>query len=146
MHEFVTYKWLFTSKGKKKSPTVSDKVCHPELIWFEDRLGNWRLVSKKNSLPPDQLSHHAVGVKADKNSLPPDQLSHHAVGVKADKKNNVLNVLLIKIQTEPPHDKTNKMTCAPSKDSDRPGHPPSLIRVFALRTKKPCVLSFPLSA
>ena len=31
---------------------------------------------------------------------------------------------------EPQHDKTNKMTCAPSKDSDQPGHPPSLIRDF----------------
>ena len=29
------------------------------------------------------------------------------------------------------HDKTNKMACAPSEDSDQPGHPPSLIRVFA---------------
>ena len=25
------------------------------------------------------------------------------------------------------------MTCAPSEDSDQPGHPPSLIRVFAVR-------------
>ena len=24
------------------------------------------------------------------------------------------------------HDKTNKMTCAPSEDSDQPGHSPSL--------------------
>ena len=32
---------------------------------------------------------------------------------------------------ELPHDKTNKMTCAPSFDSDQPGHPPSLFRVFA---------------
>ena len=32
---------------------------------------------------------------------------------------------------QPAHDKTNKMACAPSKDSDQPGHPPSLIRVFA---------------
>ena len=44
------------------------------------------------------------------------------------------------------HDKTNKMTCAPSKDSDQPGHPPSLIRVFAVHMKKPWVLSYPLSA
>ena len=36
---------------------------------------------------------------------------------------------------EPPHDKTNKMT-----------HPPSLIRVFAVRKKKAWVLSYPLSA
>ena len=28
---------------------------------------------------------------------------------------------------EPPHDKTNKMVCAPSEDSDQPGHPLSLI-------------------
>ena len=28
---------------------------------------------------------------------------------------------------EPPHDKTNKITCALSEDSDQPGHPPSLI-------------------
>ena len=25
---------------------------------------------------------------------------------------------------------TNKVACAPSEDSDQPGHPPSLIRVF----------------
>ena len=28
---------------------------------------------------------------------------------------------------EPPHDKTNKMACAPSEDSDQPGRLPSLI-------------------
>ena len=47
---------------------------------------------------------------------------------------------------EPPHDKTNKMICVPSEDSDQPGHPPRLIRVFAVRMKKPWVLSYPLSA
>ena len=35
---------------------------------------------------------------------------------------------------EPPHDKSNKMACAPSEDSDQPGHPPSLIIVFAVRS------------
>ena len=34
---------------------------------------------------------------------------------------------------EPPHDKINKMTYAPSEDSDQPGHLPSLTRVFAVR-------------
>ena len=38
------------------------------------------------------------------------------------------------------------MACVPSKDSDQPGHPPSLIRVFAVRMKKAWVLSYPLSA
>ena len=36
--------------------------------------------------------------------------------------------------------------CASSEDSDQPGHLPSLIRVFAVRMKKPWVLSYPLSA
>ena len=36
--------------------------------------------------------------------------------------------------------------CAPSEDSDQPGHPSSLIRVFAVRMKKPWVLSYPSSA
>ena len=36
--------------------------------------------------------------------------------------------------------------CAPSEDSDQPGHLPCLIRVFAVRMKKACVLSYPLSS
>ena len=47
---------------------------------------------------------------------------------------------------EPQHDKFNKMACAPSTDSDQPGHPPSLIRVFAVHRKKAWALSYPLSA
>ena len=39
-----------------------------------------------------------------------------------------------KKQFEPPLDKTNKMTFVLSEDSDQPGHPPSLIRVFAVRS------------
>ena len=38
------------------------------------------------------------------------------------------------------------MTCAFGKDTDQPGHSPSLIRVFAVRLKKPWVLNYPLSA
>ena len=45
-----------------------------------------------------------------------------------------LNQVTFRLDTyEPRHDKTNKMACAPSEDSDQPGHPPSLIRVFAVR-------------
>ena len=46
-------------------------------------------------------------------------------------------------RNEPPHDKTNNVVCAPSEDSDQPGH---LIRVFAVRMKKHLVLIYPLSA
>ena len=42
--------------------------------------------------------------------------------------------LWVSLSFEPPRDKTNKLTCAPSEDSDQPGHPPSLIRVFAVRS------------
>ena len=47
---------------------------------------------------------------------------------------------------EPPHDKTNKMICSPSEDSDQPEHAPSLIKVFAVRMKKFWVLIYPLIA
>ena len=39
------------------------------------------------------------------------------------------------IPNEPPH-KADKMACTPSDDSDEPGHPPSLIRIFTVRMKK----------
>ena len=38
------------------------------------------------------------------------------------------------------------MACAPSEDSDQPGNPLSLIRVFAVRMKKTRVLSYPFCA
>ena len=47
---------------------------------------------------------------------------------------------------EPPHNKTNKIACAPSEDSDQPGHPPSLIRVFAVHMNKALLRSNPLIA
>ena len=47
---------------------------------------------------------------------------------------------------EPQEDKTNKVACPPSEDSDQPVYLPSLIRVFAVRMKKAWVLSYPLSA
>ena len=64
--------------------------------------------------------------------------SVHIGITRAGKKETSLN--------EPPHDKTNEVACAPSEDSDQLGHPPSLIRVFAVRMKKAWVRSYPLSA
>ena len=43
------------------------------------------------------------------------------------------SLLCLRPEYEPPHVKINKMT-AHSKDKDQPGHPPSLIRVFAVRS------------
>ena len=50
------------------------------------------------------------------------------------------------LKFEPSHDKTNKMACATSEDSDQPRPPPSLIGVFVVRMKKAWVLSYHLSA
>ena len=47
-----------------------------------------------------------------------------------------LYILYMLLWNEPPHDKTNNCGCAHSEDSDQLGHPPSLIRVFAVRMKK----------
>ena len=55
----------------------------------------------------------------------------------------IINIIVI---NEPPHDKTNKMACAPSEDSYQHVHPPSLIRIFAVHMKKAWVFSYPLSA
>ena len=41
--------------------------------------------------------------------------------------------------------KPTKWHVRPAKNSDQPGHPPSLIKVFAVRMKKAWVLSYPLS-
>ena len=64
------------------------------------------------------------------------------VEVKQRRSWNVERAIFI---IEPRHDKTNKLTSVPSEDSEQSGHPPSLIRVFAVRMKKAWVLSYPLS-
>ena len=61
------------------------------------------------------------------------------------RESNINTLKSEKNANEPPHVKTNKMTCVPSKDSDQSGHPPSLIRVFAVRMKKAWVLGYPLN-
>ena len=55
-------------------------------------------------------------------------------------------IILMSCTNELARDKTNKMACALSKDSDQPGQPSSLIRIFAVRMKKASVLSYPLRA
>ena len=47
----------------------------------------------------------------------------------------IFRIITIALTFGPLHDKTNKMICAPSKDSDQPGYLPSLIRVFAMHFK-----------
>ena len=40
---------------------------------------------------------------------------------------------IIEFKNGPEHDKSNKMMSVPNKDSDQPGHLPSLIRILAVR-------------
>ena len=56
-----------------------------------------------------------------------------------------LNIVIkhIKKVNQLPHDRTDKMTCVNSEDSDQPGHPPSLIRVLAVCMKKHWGLGYP---
>ena len=58
-------------------------------------------------------------------------ISLFSCGNKYSIRVNNSNMVCLKI-FGPQHDKTNKMTCAPSEDSDQPGHLPSLVRVFAV--------------
>ena len=58
-------------------------------------------------------------------------------GVRIFRKFTVLSSFLL--QSEPG-------SSLHSKDSDEPGHPPSLIRVFAVRMKKHWIFSYPVSA
>ena len=83
-------------------------------------------------------------VYLSENSLKPKTATEICISVDITlnlRKNNKIIIIY-----KPQHDKTNKMACAPSIDSDQPGQPPSLIRVFAVRMKKAWVLSYPLSA
>ena len=56
-----------------------------------------------------------------------------------------VRVYMSRDMTKPATWQNQQNGCAPSEDSDQPGHPPSLIRVFAVRMKKHWVLSYALS-
>ena len=44
--------------------------------------------------------------------------------------------------TQPEYDRTKKVACALQEDSDRPGHPLILIRVFVVHFKSCLVFSY----
>ena len=63
---------------------------------------------------------------------------HHIISIRTQA-NNWQNAVMhaewtFMLANELPLDKTNTMIYAPSEDSDHPGHPPSLIRVFAVHS------------
>ena len=102
---------------------------------------SWKVEFTQNMI--QQHTHNVCENKYDHDKLT-------IISNKKNRKNRILinyrSVHLLRLPFEPLHDKINKMTCAPSKDSDQPGHPPSLIRVFAVRMKKHWALNYRLSA
>ena len=59
---------------------------------------------------------------------------HIGFYAKCKKCDEMYMCCICRLAEELPHDKPNKMTFVPSEDSDQPGHPPSLIRVFDVRS------------
>ena len=53
-----------------------------------------------------------------------DSLSPDFSNISRNGPNELQNSSQHAILFEPQRDKTNEMTCAPSEDSDQPGHPP----------------------
>ena len=56
------------------------------------------------------------------------------------------HIIMSELNNETAHDKIYKMTRATSDDSDQPGNPPSMIRVFAVRMTKAWVPTNELTA
>ena len=121
------------------APRWSDEQTYMGPMWIFD-IGPTKSTSVDNILPTWAQRIQAIWV--DSFSINDFWLTRNLILCSV----HVAICLEIENRIEALHDKTNKMTCAPSEDSDQPGHPPSLIRVSAVRIKKAWVLSYPLSA
>ena len=97
-------------------------------------IAKWRhfvlqLISEKNFLDQQCIMYlHKAGTVADNDYLINCNSVFKSIDFRAAPRQNQQN------------------DCAPSEDSDQPGHPPSLIRVFAVRIKQAWVISYLLSA
>ena len=72
-----------------------------------------------------------------------NSLTHHLKAVETQSQIFSSNCPVMKWATTR---QTNQMTSAPSEDSDQPGHPSSLIRIFTVCMQKQWVLSYPWGA
>ena len=70
------------------------------------------------------------------------RLPNFITNMKRSSEKDILHLLPFK----PQHDKANKMTCAPSEDSDQAGHPHNMIRAFAVHIKNSRVLDYSFSS
>ena len=92
----------------------------------------WRFRSVCTTMKSDQCLFGALWVAKDPQLL-------HMYSKDAEPSLGIQIILFVLMWSdltrrkhEQPHDKTNKMACAPSEHSDQPGHRPSLIRVVAV--------------
>ena len=140
---FLSFPVSTQQKGKQKSPGRATGRSHsqpPTPDWTESLLGAHHLVGfvmlQFNWLSMDSiqftrsiLPNFIVAARSRQILLWKPESSRFSNPDILKNSNSFLNKAL-----EPPYDKTNKMACAPSEDSDKPEHPPSLIRVFAMRS------------
>ena len=84
-----------------------------------DNLGKYLTITEWNILFIDNLHHSGLAKTLDERVCAYMCIMYNACGY---------GLTSIARQNEPRHNKTNKNECAPSEDSDQPGHPPSLIR------------------
>ena len=120
-------KWAAAPQNQQNDPCAQWRLS---LVWSESLLYSWRkfgslATHKVHSVNCDQTGQmpRLIWVFAGRTSF---CWFCHASAQIIITKRNVLDI------NEPSHDKTNKMACAPSEDSDQSGHPPSMIRVFAV--------------
>ena len=119
---------------------LSLRWAHMPFCWFCHEAAHFCLYAKHQ-----QDSNMMISRTADK-SRPSGKPSVINLDLPDDYSVASKSEITVGKTNEPRHDKADKLTCAPSEDSDQPGHPTSLIRVVAVRMKKPWVLGYPLSA
>ena len=119
--------WSWTVSGNRYWYICRVTTCWTTRVW--------------RAQPLTTRSEKKKSIIRDNYGLFQNPVSKFYLSLEAGKLRRLTNA-----KTEPHRDETNKMACAPSEDSDQPGHPPSLIWVFAVRMKKAWILSYPLSA
>ena len=113
-------------------------MCVSKTEWFSAHL-KWRMTDLRFGAPP--VVRHTACTKYKMNSI-----------IRLVRVCGHEHVRLMSIKKRAPSWQNQQCGCAPSEDSDQPGHsyqpghPPSLIRIFAVRMKKAWVLSYSLSA
>ena len=102
------------SSGKQDTQNASIHRAH-ENAWLTSFVYYKILSTSRTFLPPNSFIKRSQKHEVYLPDLSTDQNKDH------------ISVWFHATWHEPPHDKINKMTCAPSEDSDKPGHPLSLI-------------------